>query len=100
MLYLFGFFTLAEILHTDYAGWGVLGVVAIYLARPGWNKGFGAGCLALIIMNFGEMTALIGMPFVARYNGKRGLKMKYFFYAFYPAHLLILFLIRYYLLGI
>ena len=100
MLYLFGFFTLAEILHTDYAGWGVLGVVAIYLARPGWNKGFGAGCLALIIKNFGEMTALIGMPFVARYNGKRGLKMKYFFYAFYPAHLLILFLIRYYLLGI
>ena len=100
MLYVFGFFALAEILNTDYSGWGVMAVVAIYLARPGWNKGFGAGCLALIIKNFGEMTALVGMPFVNMYNGKRGLKMKYFFYAFYPVHLLILFLIRYYLLGI
>ncbi len=100
MLYVLGFFTLAECLFTDYGGWGVLAVVAIWIARPGWIKGFNAGVTVLSIMSFAELTAFLAALPVEMYNGKRGLKMKYFFYAFYPAHLLLFVIIRRYLLGI
>lgn len=100
LLYVFAFFTLAELLCTDYGGWGVLAVVAMWLARPAWVNGFNAGVLALTIMSFGEATAFISALPVEMYNGKRGLKMKYFFYAFYPAHLALYVLLRYVLLGV
>ena len=99
MLYVLGFFTLAELLFTDYGGWGVLAVVAIWIARPGWIKGFNAGVTALSIMSLAELTAFLAALPVEMYNGKRGLKMKYFFYVFYPAHLLLFVLIRRWLLG-
>ncbi len=100
MLYVLGFFTLAEGLCTDYGGWGVLAVVIMWLVRPAWLNGFNAGVLALTIMSFGEATAFISALPVELYNGKRGLKMKYFFYIFYPAHLAIYVLIRYCILGV
>ena len=99
MLYVLGFFTLAELLFTDYGGWGVLAVVAIWIARPGWINGFNAGVTALSIMSLAELTAFLAALPVEMYNGKRGLKMKYFFYVFYPAHLLLFVLIRRWLLG-
>lgn len=40
-----------------------------------------------------EPIALFSLIFIKHYNGKRGLKLKYIFYAFYPVHLLILSLI-------
>ena len=100
VLSVFLFFTLAELLFTDYGGWGVLAVVVIYLFRNRKDKGFAMGVLALFIMSFGEGVAFIGEIPVRMYNGQRGLKMKYFFYAFYPVHLLLLALFRYYLIGI
>ena len=38
--------------------------------------------------------AFLAVPLISLYNGKPGMKMKYFFYAFYPVHLAILGLIR------
>lgn len=99
MSYVLVLFILAEVLSTDYGGWGVLAVVCIYLFRDRFVKGFGAGVLALSIMSIGELVAFVGMLPVEKYNGKRGLKMKYFFYAFYPCHLFLLFLLRYFLMG-
>ena len=89
------FFTLAEVLHTDYGGWGVLAVVAIYAFRNAKNNGFVWGVTALTVMNLFEGVAFLDLIAVRFYNGKRGRQMKYFFYAFYPVHLGILFLIRY-----
>lgn len=37
-----------------------------------------------------EPLALISLIFLKLYNGKRGWKLKYLFYVFYPAHLFIL----------
>lgn len=93
------FFGAAEVLFTDYGGWGVLAVVAIYVFRSNKDKGFAMGCLALTIMSFGEGIAFIDEIPIRMYNGKRGLRMKYFFYAFYPVHLFLLFLCRYYVFG-
>lgn len=39
------------------------------------------------------LTAVFSLLLISQYNGKRGLNMKYFFYIFYPLHLLILFFI-------
>ncbi len=38
-----------------------------------------------------QIFALLAIPFLLLYSGKRGrLKMKYFFYIFYPAHLVLI----------
>ncbi|MGN0167609.1 MAG: TraX family protein, partial [Acetatifactor sp.] len=47
----------------------------------------------LTLMSFSEFTAFFALIPVALYNGRRGLKMKYFFYAFYPVHLLLIWLV-------
>ena len=39
------------------------------------------------------IMACISLIFISAYNGERGIKMKYFFYVFYPTHLAILFII-------
>lgn len=83
----------AELLKTDYAGVGILTVAAMYYFRENKEKSMAWGCAILTIFNPMEVTAFLALPSVERYNGRRGLKMKYFFYAFYPVHLLILYLI-------
>ncbi len=94
------FFRWAEFLNTDYGGWGVLAVVAIYAFRNARSNGFKWGVIALTVKNLFEGVAFLDLIPVKFYNGKRGRQMKYFFYAFYPVHLFLLFLIRYFVLGI
>lgn len=85
----------AIILRTDYTWSGVLCIAGMYYLGKKGKKVRGAflGCAFLIMGGLMEVLALIGVAFIALYNGERGMKMKYFFYAFYPAHLLILWII-------
>lgn len=87
------FMLLAELLQTDYSGMGVLTVSAMYLFRKRRAVSMSAGCVVLTVMSLSEIPAFLAVLPAALYNGKRGLKMKYFFYAFYPAHLLLLYVI-------
>ena len=49
-----------------------------------------APCVVLSVLNMSELCALVDAGIVHFYNGKRGLKLKWVFYIFYPLHLLIL----------
>ncbi|WP_010094959.1 TraX family protein [Ornithinibacillus scapharcae] len=44
-----------------------------------------------------QWMMVFALPFILLYNGKRGLGLKYFFYVFYPTHIVILYLIGLYL---
>ena len=83
----------ADFLRTDYSGMGVLTIAVMYLFRKRKVISMLSGCVVLTIMSISEITAFFTLIPVALYNGERGLKMKYFFYIFYPAHLLIIYLI-------
>lgn len=85
---------LAYLLRTDYDAAGVLAVFIMYLFYERRDLGF---CLMVLSLGFlaslTEFLALFMLPFIDLYNGIRGRQMKYFFYWFYPVHLLILSLI-------
>lgn len=80
---------LAYLLKTDYAHKGILSIMAMYFFRKEKNLQVLAGALSFCW----EPWALLAFPLIYLYNGQRGMKMKYFFYAFYPAHLLLFYLI-------
>jgi signal transduction histidine kinase len=88
---------LGNLLKTDYSGFGVLTIAVIYGLRRNAFKSVLGGCITLTIMSFSEITAFLTLIPIRRYNGKRGLNLKYVFYAFYPVHLLILHTITYFM---
>ncbi|MBO5056207.1 MAG: conjugal transfer protein TraX [Lachnospiraceae bacterium] len=80
----------AEFIHCDYGAKGIIAIALLYMFRKERKEQLIAGCVAFIW----EITAPLAFIFVAFYNGKKGLKLKYIFYVFYPAHLLLLYLIH------
>ena len=82
----------------DYGFWGVMLPVCVYCARDRRQQlAVAAVCLALLAYGIGwvQWFALLALPLLALYNGQRGKwKMKYFFYLYYPAHLVGLYLIE------
>lgn len=81
----------AMLLKTDYSAMGILAIATMYLLRNRKTESFLFGCLILILFQPFELPALIGLIPVSKYNGERGLKLKYIFYIFYPAHLLLIY---------
>lgn len=87
---------IAQVLKTDYSGFGVLTIAVMYGFRKSHFKSMLAGCITLTIMAIFEAVAFLNLLFIRAYNGKRGLNIKYVFYFFYPVHLLVLYLICYF----
>lgn len=95
---------LAEVFEVSYRAFGVVLIGALYIARRYRLLQFVLGGLAVGWYCWDhdsmlEMYSLIGLGAILLYNGKRGRGMKYFFYFFYPVHLLVLGLLRVWMFG-
>lgn len=103
-----------NLIHTDYGYYGVLMIIIFKIFR---EKSFAQLAGALVLLNilyivpmykyifypngfrvFLQSTSLLALFFIYFYNGNRGRKLKYLFYAFYPVHLTILYVIKKYIL--
>lgn len=84
-----GFAFGAEMLKLDYGMYGIISIVALYALRQNKRTQLLVGAVSFCW----ERVAPLAFLIIAFYNGKRGRKIKYAFYAFYPAHLLILYVI-------
>lgn len=81
----------------DYGFLGMVLPVAVYYSHGKTSKIIStAAVLILISFMSGEIQffSLLSIPLLLLYNGKRGkINLKYLFYIFYPAHLVIIYLI-------
>ena len=89
----------ATFFRVDYYGFGVAIVWVMYVFRE--NIMFRNVITGVLLALGGPLDIGGTMAFVPLkyYNGEKGLKLKYLFYAFYPAHLLILIGIKYLMYG-
>ena len=85
---------LAAFLHTDYNYKGIFLIIVLYSLRLDRKLQaiFGA-----ITISWEAVAPLAFIP-IWFYNGERGRQLKYFFYWFYPVHLLILGFLRHVIL--
>ena len=80
----------AEFLKTDYGWQGPALILFFYLM----NKWRVPQCVLGSAILYNEFPwVLLGYIPMLFYNGERGRQPKYFFYVFYPAHLILLYLI-------
>lgn len=91
------FCALALFLRTDYHMAGILLIVAFYLFRG--NKILLGLSILIVTGTFFsywiQRFDIFAIIPIALYNGKKGKDIKYLFYIFYPAHLILLWLISY-----
>ena len=82
------------IINSDYGASGVATIVAMYLLKNYKLTGYGVAVviLGLLTTPLAWLSLLVLIP-LKFYNGTRGKQPKYFFYLFYPVHLLVLWLI-------
>ncbi len=93
-----GAFWLLEVCHTDYGGWGMALILLFHLSRG--NRliqlaGLAVFCVASVGGVSIELYALVSLAFIWLYDGRRGYcsrPIQWLCYAFYPVHLLLLWL--------
>ena len=91
VILLAGCFLAEAVFRSDYGASGICAIYILYMCRHQRMGGFALAVFELGMLagtiEFAAFLMLIPMHF---YNGTRGKQHKYFFYAFYPVHLLIL----------
>ena len=89
----------AYFLHTDYDWRGILLILILYLFHDRRNTQVILAGISLLW----EWKACFSMIYIRLYNGKRGFLKgkfgKYFFYCYYPLHMVLLIILRYFILG-
>jgi hypothetical protein len=102
---------ITELLRCDWGGIGILVIVGFYLCKNNKRLMFFIIPFIYIIYLFYEsyylntpisniylsikLYGLLSLPMLYYYNGQKGkFKFKYFFYAYYPVHLFIIYLIK------
>ena len=96
-LVIIGTAAVAILIKADYTIFAVISVFLFYLFKDTkhfFRTGVGVAFLALTrTMGYYCTTGLSIIPLLL-YNGKKGKGLKWLFYAFYPGHLLLLYLIK------
>lgn len=105
---------IAKVFYTDYDMYGVAMMLAFYIFRDNKIKTiisqvsvyilFSASQILLYLYKFPGTTlelawftqglSILALIFIFMYNGEKGKDLKYFFYAFYPVHLLAIGVIK------
>lgn len=96
VLFTFGGMTAAAFFRTDYNIYGVLLILLFYIGKRA-NTPPLLCCIGGYLLFLWERYSIGGFLLILCYNGarkRRGKGFQYFFYLFYPVHLLILGLIR------
>jgi hypothetical protein len=78
---------LAEGISCDYGAKGILALALLYEFRYQKEARLVAGCAAFIW----EPAAMLAFIPIGCYSGRKGRQNKWFFYVFYPVHLLLLY---------
>ncbi len=83
---------IAYALKADYNLFGIIQILVFYYFRDRRN----CRIAGIIIVNvlLGQSSGIAALLFTELYNGKRGLKLKYTLYAFYPVHFMLLYFIN------
>lgn len=84
--------TAAWFLSTDYSMLGILIIIAFYVGRGNIIQIAISICIVTLYLgNTFQLYSLLALIPIYLYNGKKGPSMRYVFYVFYPAHMLILY---------
>ncbi len=101
---------IAVFLNSDWSYAGVLFIIALYYANGNRVKtllyplpvyllfmlDFLTKGIEYFTLNLLQLTGIAALFILCLYSGKKGPGLKYFFYIFYPLHLMIIYLIKYY----
>lgn len=83
---------LAVLIRSDYNFRGILLIFVFYIFYESrWLAVTAGGLWNFLYQGVIQKYGVLSVLPLALYNGERGRKMKYFFYIFYPAHLLLLY---------
>jgi len=87
----------AQIVQTDYGGFGVALVIASYLFFTNFKRLVIAQSILFLIYSYVfssiEIFGLVSLIFISLYNNRSGLQAKYLFYVFYPMQYVLYYII-------